>query len=179
MKIIKNIGKGIAVLILSGFVLGLLIACLPFIIIYAIFSYFEDTLFHNAYTKYLHSIEGACFFCYNNRETSKAFIETEIIPNLSDNVEIVYVEGKSPRSDYTTEYIAKALFNIKNRSGYPYLLYVSEGKVVDLSINKEVYQTLDHASEPTLLNTQIASFFSTAESGNTPDLEDVALLSLN
>jgi len=62
-------------------------------------GYFNRKKFEKKYADFLNHNNGRNFFCYNNRKNSKNYIEENIIPNLSDNIEIVYLNGKKIESD--------------------------------------------------------------------------------
>ena len=135
----------------------LLILFLPFII----YSYFDNLAFNRKYNDYLQTISGTNFFCYNNRTNSKDFIEKNILPTLTPDIKIIYLDGKTPKSDYNQSFISKALYNIKDRKGFPYLLKISNGQLIDKSINNDFYNTMNQNKEIGQLSKKIISFYQT------------------
>ena len=132
----KNI-IGISLVIV--FVIPLIIIFSPFIIIIGIYNSLNDKVFEKAYKEYLNSINGTFFFCYNNRKNSQKFIEEKLLPVLSKDVKLIFLNGKKVESNFEQKYMSKALYSIKDRKGFPYLLKVSNGTIIDKSINKEFY----------------------------------------
>lgn len=112
-----------------------------------------------AYRSYLNSITGTKFFCYNNRTNSQEFIERNILPNLPSDVQLIYLDGKTPLSDYDDEYISMMLYRIKDRGGFPYLLKVVDGELMDCSVNNEFYNVLNQNKSFDKLFKQINSFY--------------------
>ncbi|SDG18640.1 hypothetical protein SAMN05421827_10461 [Pedobacter terrae] len=123
---------------------------LPFIMISKINYYFEKKKTDKLYTDYLLKIDGHKFFCYNNKKHAQEFIENQIIPTLPKDVKIIFLDGRTPRSEYTKSFASKILYRIQNQVGFPYLLRVQEGIVLEKSINNELYNSLNqgHDTEP-------------------------------
>ncbi len=135
----------------------LLILFLPFMI----YGYFDNLAFNRKYKDYLHTIDGTNFFCYNNRTNSKDFIEKNILPTLTPDIKVVYLDGKTPKSEYDQSFISKALYCIKDRKGFPYLLKISDGQLLDKSINNEFYNTMNQNKDIGQLSKKIISFYQT------------------
>ena len=127
---------GIAFII--GFIL-LIIPCIPFILIYA---HFSDKAFEKEYKLYLERMNGACFFCYNSRKSSVEFAKNVVVPALEPDIQIVFVDGKDVKSDNDSKYISKMLYSIQERKGFPYLLKIKDGQVLDMSVNNQFYSIL-------------------------------------
>jgi len=135
----------------------LIIIALPFII----WSYFDNLAFNRKYKDYLQTISGTNFFCYNNRTNSKDFIEKNILPTLTPDIKVIYLDGKTPKSDYDQGFISKALYSIKDRKGFPYLLKISDGQLIDKSINNDFYNTMNQNKDIGQLSKKIISFYQT------------------
>jgi len=135
----------------------LLILFLPFII----YGYFDNLVFNRKYNDYLQTISGTNFFCYNNRTNSKDFIEKNILPTLTPDIKVIYLDGKTPKSDYDQSFISKALYSIKDRKGFPYLLKISDGQLIDKSINNDFYNTMNQNKDIGQLSKKIISFYQT------------------
>ena len=141
------------------FAIPIIIMLLPFIIIIGIFSSVNDKIFDKAYKEYLKSINGTQFFCYNNRKNSQKFIEQNLLPILSKEVKLIFLNGKSVESNFEQKYMSKALHSIKDRKGFPYLLKVSNGNIIDKSINKEFYNIKNQNRELESLTKIINEFY--------------------
>ncbi|MNE30044.1 hypothetical protein D3C80_1235430 [compost metagenome] len=135
----------------------LIIAILPLFLL--LISKPNQVVRDQAYRTYLRSIEGTKFFCYNNRRNSEDYIERYVIPNLPPDVKLIYLDGKIPLSDYEKEFISTALYRIKDRGGFPYLLRVVDGEMLDCSVNNEFYNMLNQHKNPDKLLRQINEFY--------------------
>ncbi len=136
-----------------------LIFTIPFVIIGLPFLFLKRKKLEKKYTEYLGDNGGMNFFCYNNRKNSKAFIENEIIPNLKDGIEIVYLNGKQVESEYNKESLSEALYNLKNYSRFPHLMKIRDGKLIDKSINNLFYNVLNMNKTCADLLDEIHGFF--------------------
>lgn len=126
----------------------LFILFIPLILIFLVFEFFQKKRFKKRYHNYLLSIEGKNFFCYNTRKNNHHYIEKNIIPNLKDDIESVFVEGKRVRNEDNREYISHMLLNVSERKGFPYLIKISNGKAIDKSINNEFYNFKSQNKNP-------------------------------
>lgn len=139
---------------------------LPIMIVLFPIHYFQRKLFEKKYSDFLTEISGKNFFCYNNRKNSRKYIEDEIIPNLKDGIEIVYLNGKKVESEYNVEFISKALYKLKSYRGFPHLMKIRNGKLIDKSINNPFYNVLNLNKPKNELLTKINQFFELTEIKN-------------
>lgn len=130
------------------------------------FLHFQRKRFEKKYSEFLTENSGKNFFCYNNRKNSKKYIEDEIIPNLTDGIEIVYLNGKKVESEYNAEFISGALYRLKSYSRFPHLMKIRNGKLIDKSINNPFYNVLNLKKDKTELLTKINLFFELNEIKN-------------
>ncbi|KQX15096.1 hypothetical protein [Flavobacterium sp. Root420] len=133
-------------LIIVGIPLSILF--FPIILVFSIFEFFQKKRFKNRYRNYLVSIEGKKFFCYNNRKNNHHYIEKNIIPNLRDDIESVFVEGKRIINDDNREYISHMLLNVSDRKGFPYLIKINNGEALDKSMNTEFHDFKSQNKNP-------------------------------
>lgn len=134
----------------------------PIIISLIISGSVQNRLFRKEYKTYLKSIEGKKFFVYNSRTNSYSYIKNNLLPQLPKDVEIIYLNGKVPITNLNKKYISHALHSIKNRKGFPYLLRVENGEMIDTSINNAFYNTKNQNKDIQLLLNQIDQFFKKA-----------------
>lgn len=139
---------------------------LPIIIIFYPFYYvqkrqfdFRRKQFEQKYSAFLIEMSGKNFFCYNNREHAKNYIENKIIPHLNDGIEIVYLNGKIVQSEYDAELISSTLYKLRNYSGFPHLIKIRNGKLIDKSINNPFYNVLNLKKSTDELLNRIHCFF--------------------
>ena len=150
--------------ILGGLVLGLvglgfIIALLPVMIIWAPFTYYFDWRSEKELKKYLLGLGDKNFFCYNNRTDAKDFIEKELIPKLDKEVELIYLDGREPKSKYIRDKISLALYKLKNYTRFPHLLKVRDGQIIDESVNNEFFNTMSQNKPMDNLLAEIHKFF--------------------
>ena len=55
------------------------------------------------------------------------------------------------------------IFFDKDRKGFPYLLKISNGQLIDKSINNDFYNTMNQNKDIGLLRKKIIDFYQTAE----------------
>ena len=122
-------------------------------------GHFQRKKFEKKYAEFLNENNGKNFFCYNNRKNSKQYIEEDIVPNLSDGIEIVYLNGKKIESEYNSEFISEALYGLKHYNKFPHLMKIRNGKLIDISINNQFYGVLNMNKSKTELLNKINVFF--------------------
>ena len=163
---LRNI-KDILLAIILGIPLVILIILIsPLILISIPFTYLERKRFEENYAEFLIEMNGKNFFCYNNRKNSKEFIEQNIIPNLTDGIEIVYLNGKKIESEYPSEFISQALYKLANYNRFPHVMKIRNGKLIDKSVNNPFYNVLNLNKPKTELLNQINQFFELNEIKN-------------
>lgn len=130
-------------IIATGFGLFIL---LPIIIPTALWlNYSSKKAFENfllKYQKFLNENEGQAFFCYTSRRGSKYLIEQNLLPALSENIETILLNGKQPISRFPEKFISHALYKINN-VGFPSVMKIIDGKMVDTSLHNEFYALLN------------------------------------
>jgi len=142
-------------------ILGLLvfIVFLPVLIIGTPLTYYFDWRREKDLKKYLLGLGDKNFFCYNNRTDAKDFIERELIPKLDKEVELIYLDGREPKSKYIRDKISLALYKFKNYTRFPHLLKVRDGQIIDESINNEFFNTMSQNKPMDNLLADIHKFF--------------------
>jgi len=91
------------------------------------------------YSEYLNQFEGKNFFCYNNTGNTKEFIENNILPSLPKDIEIIFLNGKTIETNYSTKFISHILYNLKQYHKFPHLIKIRNKKILDHSINNTFY----------------------------------------
>jgi len=136
-----------------------MLALLPFYLITRPFTWLSNKIRERQFNKYLKQLEGKNFFCYNNKSKSLEFIKQKIIPNLPESVEVIFLDGKAPESEYGLKFISRVLYKFKTYQGFPHLLKVRKGNIIDKSINNELFNTINHNKPIVDLIFKISSFF--------------------
>ncbi|WP_157530685.1 hypothetical protein [Hymenobacter norwichensis] len=143
------------------------IICLPLLPFILIWSHFSNKRFQKEYNLYLQQMNGVCFFFYNNRKSSVAFAREMLAPKLAPAVRRTLVEGKRIVTGDDLSFLSTMLTGVKDRKGFPYLIKVVDGQVLDCSINQQFYNTMAGNKPLEPLLAQINSFYtSTARASN-------------
>jgi hypothetical protein len=156
MKRLNDI-LGKLALIVVGLVFFILF--LPIILILAPLNTYRDWKREKDFKNYLLSLRDKNFFCYNNRNDSKEFIEKEVIPKLDERIEIIYLDGREAKSAYVKEHILLALYKLDNYIRFPHLLKIRDGQIIDESVNNEFYNVMNQNKPMDKLLTDIHEFF--------------------
>ncbi|MCC3157935.1 hypothetical protein LJ737_11855 [Hymenobacter sp. 15J16-1T3B] len=127
-----------AALVLGSF----LLLALPFIPFLLAYNYLEERQFQRRYQRFLLAANGTEFFCYNNRKSSVAFAQEQIVPLLEPAVRVVFVEGSAVRAGADKAFISRMLAGVQERKGFPYLLKIVDGQVLAYSVNNQFYNCL-------------------------------------
>lgn len=136
-----------------------MLVCMPLFLIARPFSWFFNKIRERKYNKYLKQLEGKNFFCYNNKTKSLEFIRHHILPNLPASVEVIFLDGKTPESDYELKFISRALYKFNEYQGFPHLFKVRNGNITDESINNELFNTINQTKPVDELMSKIIDFF--------------------
>lgn len=102
----------------------------------------EEKKFLVEYKQFLKEHEGQEFFCYTSRQNSQNWIEDRILPKLNSNIEIVFLDGKEPKTKLARKYISHSLYHIKN-VGFPSVMKIVNGQMVDSSLHDKLYETIN------------------------------------
>lgn len=157
MNRIKNILIAIPIIILA---ICVFIIVIPFILIASPFNWFADRKFNKEYSEYLNRIDGANFFCYNNRKKGRKYIEEQIIPNLPNEVEVIFLNGRKIESNkYESKYLSKAFYKFKNYSRFPHLMKIRDGKAIDCSLNSELFNSINQGADENRIYSKMNQFF--------------------
>lgn len=137
----------------------LFIVLLPATLFTLLSGYVSNRSFSKCYKAYLTTLEGTKFFCYNNRSDSMVFIEREVLPRLDSDINVVFLEGRTPKSAFEQVFISKALYEVKDKKGFPYLLKVVNGEVIDYSINNEFFNVKNQGKSMDELLKKVSLFY--------------------
>ncbi|GGG60120.1 hypothetical protein GCM10011378_40110 [Hymenobacter glacieicola] len=107
-------------------------------------------------------MNGTCFFYYNNRKSSLAYIREVLLPALSPSVQVVFVERREVDAGPDGKYLAKMLGEVKERKGFPYLLKIIDGQVIECSVNNQFYSIMIGRKPLSPLLDRINAFYKAA-----------------
>lgn len=105
------------------------------------------------------NLNGENIFCYNNSKRSQTYIEQEILPLLSENIKIIYLNGKVPESSYSELDTRLLLLQLRNYDRFPHLIKIREGTALDISINNEMFNCINQNKSPDSVIKITNSFF--------------------
>lgn len=124
------------------------------------FDRYKQQKFNRDYQAYLLEIEGANFFCYDNRKKGRDYIEKEVIPNLNTKISIIFLDKNTiQNTEYKDQFIFHSVNNFKNFSRFPHLMKVRNGQIIDLSINRLMFACINKEKNIDCLFAEINSFF--------------------
>jgi hypothetical protein len=136
-KLIGGLGIGLLTLC----VITIFLIFVPIIIILLPFILIANTIEKKEYQNFLVQNEGKKFFCYTSKKKSRTIIETIILPQLDPDIHIILLDGKKPVSAFPQIHISSILYSIKHL-GFPNIMKIENGKVLDISLKKEFYKEL-------------------------------------
>lgn len=141
--------------------IGLSILAIPLAIIVSIVGLIARRKLNAEFNTYLKELEGRNFFCYNNRQNSYAYITKEIIPNLPDGVEPLFLNGKQIEcKDLNPKFMSKAFNDFKNYRNFPHMMKIRNGRVYDESLNHELYLSLNQNQDQSQIFDKMKVFLS-------------------
>lgn len=81
--------------------------------------------------------EGRKFFCYTSRRNGKEKIEREILPFLSPEILVVYMNGRKPKSKVDkNRMVAKILYKL-NMIEFPAVVKIENGRPLEQSFKQK------------------------------------------
>jgi hypothetical protein len=148
-------GVIIGVVILLGIILSPI--WIPILAIVYISNKIEAVRFR----KYLSTGEGAKYFCYTDKYSSKAFVENNIVPFLPPDVEVLHVSskrlvnlGKHGAFSHRIAIEMKAM-----KKGFPCVAKISGGRLIAESINQQLYNAIYRKKDARQIVETINRFF--------------------
>ena len=144
MSKVENIIIGLSVFLIYILGLLILIGLSPIFALIYFGNIYRNGNINQIQLDVLEKFDGEKFFCFNNNKRSLNFIENEIIPNLNNKINIIFLEGKKANSSTIDNILAsKLLLKIRQREGFPYILKISNGEILAKSINNELFNTIN------------------------------------
>lgn len=149
----------ILVFVLVGFILLIL---LPILLPLIVLSYFQERIDRLRFAGYLKANEGAKFFAYTNKQSSQKYVETEILPFLPKDVQVLFLSGKG-RINLGDEhkFTLRIIWSMKAaKGGFPYVSKVANGELVTESANNRLHSAIRRGVGSEKILKQIEKFFS-------------------
>ena len=87
-----------------------------------------------------------------------AFIEAKVLSNLPKEMEVVFLNGKEIEYSYDKENMSRAFYSFKNYKGFPHLMKIENGQMIDQSIHTSFFRCLNGRMELSALLNEIAQF---------------------
>jgi hypothetical protein len=153
---------GAAITIGAPVVLGLAVVLSPVLLVLGIKDHFDSREARKRFEEDLLRLEGTCYFCYNNRKNSVDFAKEILIPHLESTVKMVFVEGKTISDLPDKHFISRILYGVKDRKGFPYLLKISNGRVLDCSVHQQFYSIINNKKSLEPLLKRIDLFYNSS-----------------
>jgi hypothetical protein len=124
-----------------------------------IYNFFTCKIKGNRFKKFLKLAGGSMFFFYNNKKNFKEFIISTIIPQLSQEIKIIHFEGHRLNRNNQSKLMMEMLNQTPNQVGFPYLIKIANNQLISISINKEIFDTLNHNEPVSELFNKINAFY--------------------
>ena len=105
--------------------------------------------FKKRYASFINSCDDLLFFCYSDRKNRQDYIQKYILTHLDASLNVVYLRGRQPHSEFDDRYIAHMLDNVTNK-GCPTLLRITNGRVIDIPLEEEYLRNADLEDGPTI-----------------------------
>lgn len=139
----------------------MLILLLPIILPYLLFLYIRQRIEDRGFRKYLRQHEGAKFFCCTSRRTSEKYVRENVLPFLPPDTQVIYLrDSKKPFNlgeDFP--FLIRTVLEMKRTPGsYPYVAKIAKRKLVTISINQQLYRTINRKGDADAINGRIAKF---------------------
>lgn len=119
----------------------------PLFIGAVIASWIDKNQFKQRYRTFLDAHEGTVFFCYSDRSNKYTWVKQHVIPKIKPDINIIFVEGQEPKSDFDPRCISYILDNVIN-GGCPNLIHITSGQVIDISLQKKLQEIWDMDRDP-------------------------------
>lgn len=156
MRKVIDILKLVPWIVLGG---AFMLIALPFMLIAQPFIWIGNRVRKRQFNEYLKQLEGKNFFCYNNKSKSLEFIRQNVLPNLPDSIEVIFLNGQTPESAYERKFISHALYGLENYHGFPHLLKIRDAATFDESLNNELFNIIEQNKPVDELFKRITNFF--------------------
>ena len=157
MKQLKKIAE-FTLLALAALVF--VIISLPIIILTYPIIYISDKIHNRELKKYLKTIDGKNFFCFNNRKRGNEFLKNRVIPNLHKDIETIYLNGRNIETEkYDVKFLSSIFYKFQNYSRFPHLLKIRGEKILDESINNEFFEYFRNEESQEIFYLKINTFF--------------------
>jgi len=150
----------VLVLILFGL---LFILLSPITLLFVAYVYVRSLIDEWRFRRYLKANEGAKFFAYTYKASSKKYVEENILPSLSGDTIVFPLAGKKGRINMGDDFGLIAYFVSemrKTEGGFPYVSRIVEGNLVTESINQRIYSAIRRGAGPEGALHQIEKFYS-------------------
>jgi hypothetical protein len=148
--------------IVAKAILGLLTVIIIFALLILFSNSALDNKFNKEYKLYLAKMNGTCFFFYNNRKSSLAFVRESVLPMLDPSIQVIFVNGKKIEAIDDAKFLSQMLYEVKERKGFPYLLKVSGEQVHSCSINNQFYGIMSNKKPLAPLMQRVNSFYNSS-----------------
>ena len=124
------------------------------------YSWYQERAFQKQFKKYLTAKEGSNILFYNNRKQSKYFIESDVIPRISNSIEPIFLDGKGIKCcEEERKFLERILFDLKHYSKFPHLVKIRNCRIEDLSINNDLFNCINQGKSISTIIKRINHFF--------------------
>jgi hypothetical protein len=119
----------------------------PLVIGGIISTWINTSQFKEQYKAFLKGCDGYVFYCYSDRSQKQVYVQENILPHLDPSLNIIYVQGREPQSDFNQRFISIMLDSLTSK-GCPNLIRISDGQVLDVSLHKAWELAIEQENDP-------------------------------
>ena len=146
----------------AAVIIILLILLSPIIVPLVIYTYIRDWIKELRLKSFLRANEGAKYFCYTARKTSKEYVTDNVLPYLPPDTRVIYLgdyKNKVFSLGDEIPFFEQLVWRMKRTAGgYPYVAKVSNGDLSTISINRQLYSAIKRKAGAEAINTKINRF---------------------
>lgn len=144
------------------FIVVIMIVLLPIILPLAIFVYLKGKVDDIRFKRFLVGNEGANYFAYTDKQTSRKYVEDEILPFLPKDTRVLQLAGKKGRYNMGEDFgmHGHVVGSMKlAKGGFPYVSKIVDGELITESINNRLYSAIRRNIGAELIVEKILRFF--------------------
>ena len=151
-------------ILIGGLIIILLIVLSPILVPLIVYTIIRDWIGKLRFKSFLRANNGAKYFCYTARKTSYQYVTDHVLPNLPSDTQIIYLADRKNAVDVLGDqipFVDHLVWRMKKTPGrYPYVSKVSNGELVTMSINHQLYSAIKRKADAEAINKKISRFLS-------------------
>lgn len=147
------------ILVLIGL---LMILLLPVILPLAVYSFIKNKIDKRRFESYLLKNDGATFFAYTDKTSSRKYVEDNLLPHLPDSARVFHLGGKKGRYNMGEDFglLAHVVGTMREtKGGFPYISKIVAGELLTESINNQLYSAIRRGVDADAIIKRVIKFY--------------------